>query len=161
MATSGDRRKIITFMWLGTLYEVVHEKKTTKRNLFYCNDKIVFVRDDDLPKRCRGRFIPYCETKIFLNFWENGLNSKEKKSWKFNFIREILWQGDPYGKLRDLCRVHREDTASHYDEAELTYCTRPYMTGMPCPSESLVYMVGRTEEARGERKKTEWWHQYQ
>ena len=27
-------------------YEVVHEKKTTKRNLFYCNDKIVFVRDD-------------------------------------------------------------------------------------------------------------------
>lgn len=49
-------------------YEVVHEKKTTKRNLFYCNDKIAFVRDDGLPKRCRDRFIPYCETKIFLNF---------------------------------------------------------------------------------------------
>ena len=61
------------------MYEVVHEKKTTKTNLFYCNDKIVFVRDDDLPKRRRDRFIPYYETKIFLNFWENGLNSKWKK----------------------------------------------------------------------------------
>ena len=55
------------------------KKRTQKQTFFYCNGKIVFVRDDDRPKRCRDRFIPYCETKIFLNFWENGRNSKWKK----------------------------------------------------------------------------------
>ena len=75
MATSGDHIHVArNIVWSRTW-----KKKTTKRNLFYCNDKIVFVRDDDLPKRRRDRFIPYCETKIFLNFWENGRNSKWKK----------------------------------------------------------------------------------
>ena len=61
---------------------------------------------------------------------------KDKKSWKVDFIQEILWQGDPYGKPRDLCRVHREDTPAHNDEGELTVtrimiyytvCVPPYL----------------------------------
>ena len=56
-------------------------KKRPQKETFFTvtDDKIVSVRDDDLPNRCRDRFIPYSETKMFLNFWENGLNSKRRK----------------------------------------------------------------------------------